>query len=33
MVEKECPSSIVTRNQILQAKDIPSFIHDPMKGD
>lgn len=29
-VENECPSNIVTRNQILQAKGIPSFI---MKAD
>lgn len=32
MIEKECPSIIVTRNQILQAKGIPSCIHDHMKA-
>ena len=31
-IEKECPSIIVTRNQILQAKGIPSSIHDHMKA-
>ena len=32
MIEKEYPSIVVTRNQILQAKGIPSCIHDYVKA-